>query len=195
NWLTYNICICFFFLVLTHVATKDKPKDTYVGIEGSTLEINCEYADGYQDYIKYFCRNLCKYDDILIKSESSNTLVSKGRYTGLDNVSQQKFTVTIRNLVLEDSGEYYCGVERSGRDLLNKVKLFISGAVLLELILYVLSLTNIIVMLVVVHNWQDPILYVRSLEVHFYIVSIVNTIGCRNVNMFAGLGYPMNFHA
>ncbi|KAG9270823.1 polymeric immunoglobulin receptor-like [Astyanax mexicanus] len=115
------------FQVLTHVATKDKPKDTYVGIEGSTLEINCEYADGYQDYIKYFCRNLCKYDDILIKSESSNTVVSEGRYTGLDNVSQQKFTVTIRNLVLEDSGEYYCGVERSGRDLLNKVKLFISG--------------------------------------------------------------------
>ncbi|XP_072536971.1 polymeric immunoglobulin receptor-like isoform X2 [Salminus brasiliensis] len=115
------------FQVLTFVATNNKPKDTYVGVEGSTLNIYCDYPDGYQDYIKYFCRDPCTYDDYLIQSEGSGTNISKERYTGLDSVSKLVFIVIIKNIAMEDAGVYYCGVEKSGHDILNKVKVFVSG--------------------------------------------------------------------
>uniref|UniRef100_A0A8B9KKB8 Immunoglobulin V-set domain-containing protein n=1 Tax=Astyanax mexicanus TaxID=7994 RepID=A0A8B9KKB8_ASTMX len=108
----------------TYVAGSKRSKDTYAGTKGSTLEIYCDYPEGYQDYVKYFCRDPCADDDILIKSDNS---ISKRRYTLLDNVSNRNFIITIKNLIVEDFGVYHCGVEKSGTDILTKVKLFISG--------------------------------------------------------------------
>ncbi|XP_036433908.1 CMRF35-like molecule 1 [Colossoma macropomum] len=116
------------FQVLTYVTMMDKTKDIYVGAEGSTVEIYCHCPDGYQDYIKYFCRDPCTDDDILIKSDGSDTVISEGRFTVLDKVSDMIFVITIRNLLREDSGVYYCGVEKGGYDITSKVKVFVSGA-------------------------------------------------------------------
>ncbi|KAL6459045.1 hypothetical protein MHYP_G00325170 [Metynnis hypsauchen] len=115
------------FQVLTYVTMTDKTKDIYVGAEGCTVEIYCSYPEGYQDYIKYFCRDPCTYNDVLTKSNGSDTVMSEGRFTVQDKVSELSFVITIRNLLREDSGVYYCGVEKGGYDIMSKVKVFVSG--------------------------------------------------------------------
>ncbi|KAL7884831.1 hypothetical protein AOLI_G00076010 [Acnodon oligacanthus] len=115
------------FQVLTYVTMMDKTKDIYIGAEGSTVEIYCHYPEGYQDYIKYFCRDPCTYNDVLTKSDGSDTVISERRFTVQDKVSELSFVITIRNLLREDSGVYYCGVEKGGYDIVSKVKVFVSG--------------------------------------------------------------------
>ncbi|XP_017548909.1 polymeric immunoglobulin receptor-like [Pygocentrus nattereri] len=119
--------ILVLFQVLTYVTMTDKTKDIYIGAEGSTVEIYCYYPEGYQDYIKYFCRDPCTYNDVLTQSDSSDTVISGGRFTVQDKVSELSFVIIIRNLQREDSGVYYCGVEKRGYDIMSKVKVFVSG--------------------------------------------------------------------
>ncbi len=49
----------------------------------------------------------------------------KGRYTLKDH-GAGRFTVSITDLHELDSGNYWCGVERSGPDTFKKVKLTVS---------------------------------------------------------------------
>ncbi|XP_060737638.1 CMRF35-like molecule 1 isoform X2 [Tachysurus vachellii] len=115
-----------FFQVLICVTMKSKAESVFTGTEGGSVEISCKYEDGYQYTPLYFCRDPCTYSDVLIKTEKADKVFSKGRYTAINIVSVQSFSVTISHLRLKDSGVYYCGVNRWGYDKLSKVKITVS---------------------------------------------------------------------
>uniref|UniRef100_W5MVS3 Ig-like domain-containing protein n=1 Tax=Lepisosteus oculatus TaxID=7918 RepID=W5MVS3_LEPOC len=93
------------------------------GSEGESVEIKCNYPDGYQYKKKYWCRHPCGNKDVLIKTGKTDTVVSVGRFSLFDNVSSRTFTVTMSRLTLQDTGVYYCGLEQWGTDRLSKIDL------------------------------------------------------------------------
>ncbi|XP_053479901.1 CMRF35-like molecule 1 isoform X2 [Ictalurus furcatus] len=118
-----------FFQVLICMTMKIKAESVFTGTEGGSVDISCQYPDGYQYTPMYFCRDPCSYSDVLIQSVKADTVISEGRYTALNTLSTRSFSVTIRQLTLKDSGVYYCGVDKWGKDKLTKVKLTVSEAV------------------------------------------------------------------
>ncbi|XP_029574844.1 CMRF35-like molecule 2 [Salmo trutta] len=98
------------------------------GYEGGALDIECSYPDGYQYKPKYLCRHPCSNSDILIRSVKGEAFVPVGRFSVYDNVHGCTFIVTIQNLELQDSGHYYCGLDKWGRDVLTKVEISVSKA-------------------------------------------------------------------
>ncbi|KAI4902464.1 hypothetical protein NFI96_001845 [Prochilodus magdalenae] len=116
--------------VVICVEMKSQPGNVFTGTEGGNVEIYCTYADGYQNVAKYFCRDPCSSSDVLIESEKADDVDSKSRYALLNNVSALSFTVTISNLSVNDSGIYYCGVERWGRDEYTRVEICVRKVVI-----------------------------------------------------------------
>ncbi|XP_017548972.1 CMRF35-like molecule 5 isoform X2 [Pygocentrus nattereri] len=110
-----------FFQVLFCVEMKNQSGNVFTGTEGGSVEIYCNYPDGYQYVSHYFCRHPCGYSDVLIKTERADKVTSKGRYSVLNTASARSFSVTIRNLRSGDSGVYYCGIDQWGKDTLSKV--------------------------------------------------------------------------
>ncbi|RXN09879.1 polymeric immunoglobulin receptor-like protein [Labeo rohita] len=93
------------------------------GYSGGGVIITCGYYEGHTGYIKYFCRGWWSKYTYLIKTKDNNKWVHSGRFSLYYDTRAAVFTVTIRNLSEQDSGTYYCGVERSGQDLYTKVNL------------------------------------------------------------------------
>lgn len=81
---------------------------------GEKLEIKCSHSYT-QGNIKYFCKDPCDYRDVLITSKQKVNNKYSIRDTG------NTFYVTISDLTLDDSGAYWCGVERVGKDTYNYV--------------------------------------------------------------------------
>ncbi|XP_046728002.1 CMRF35-like molecule 1 [Silurus meridionalis] len=115
-----------FFQVLICATLKSKAESVYTGTEGGSVDISCKYPDGYLYTPKYLCRAPCTSSDVLIKCEKADRVVSKGKYSLVNNVSGRCFSVTIKHLTLQDSGVYYCGLSKWGFDKLTKVKLTVS---------------------------------------------------------------------
>ncbi|KAL6482059.1 hypothetical protein MHYP_G00101390 [Metynnis hypsauchen] len=92
------------------------------GHVGGSVKINCshQFAD---TNTKYFCRDPCADQHILIKSGQSPT----GRYR-LEDLQNGVFIVTITDLQKSDNGAYLCGVERSLLDTYTKVLLTVTDA-------------------------------------------------------------------
>lgn len=82
--------------------------------EGATLEIICSHSNA-QGNVKYFCKDPCEDEDVLIKSKQEH----RSKFSIRDNGNT--FDVTISDLTPDDSGIYWCGVERIGLDTYNKV--------------------------------------------------------------------------
>ncbi|XP_036434621.1 CMRF35-like molecule 1 isoform X2 [Colossoma macropomum] len=110
------------FQVLICVEMKNQSGNVFTGTEGGRVEISCNYPDGYQYVSHYFCHHPCGYSDVLIETQKADKVTSKGRYSILNIVSTRSLSVTIRNLRLGDSGVYYCGVDKWGKDRLSKVE-------------------------------------------------------------------------
>ncbi|XP_069046375.1 CMRF35-like molecule 5 isoform X6 [Lepisosteus oculatus] len=98
------------------------------GSEGESVEIQCNYPDGYRYKEKYWCRHPCGNKDVLIKTGKTDTVVTVGRFSLYDNVSIRTFTVTMSRLTLQDTGVYYCGLEQWGTDGLSKIHLRVRKA-------------------------------------------------------------------
>uniref|UniRef100_A0A3Q3BKF2 Immunoglobulin domain-containing protein n=1 Tax=Kryptolebias marmoratus TaxID=37003 RepID=A0A3Q3BKF2_KRYMA len=75
---------------------------------GQMFEFRCDYPAGWENNVKYFCRT-DDDEDILITSRKSKT-DSNEKYSIKDEGNT--FYVTISDLQLEDSGTYWCGIER-----------------------------------------------------------------------------------
>ncbi|XP_026215454.1 polymeric immunoglobulin receptor-like [Anabas testudineus] len=88
------------------------------GEMGGKVSIKCSHANAFSN-IKYFCKGECRSEDVLISSRDKKDLNSKYVISDEGN----KFTVTISHLTKDDSGTYWCGIDRVGLDTYNKVVL------------------------------------------------------------------------
>ncbi|XP_038577616.1 polymeric immunoglobulin receptor-like isoform X2 [Micropterus salmoides] len=81
----------------------------YTGAEGETGTINCNVSPSGSR--KFFCKNECKAEDILVKTD--DVRAQSGRYSieYRDGSSGRGIvSVTITNLTKSDSGRYRCGL-------------------------------------------------------------------------------------
>ncbi|XP_059805796.1 polymeric immunoglobulin receptor-like [Hypanus sabinus] len=111
--------------------------DKVRGVVGRAIRIDCHYAPMYRSHTKYFCR---------IRSHQCTSLVNTngqteqtGRMTIRDKTSQGIFTVTMENLVFQDTGVYRCGIATSGKTLVIDVQLQVYDGRFLIDYLYVSS--------------------------------------------------------
>ncbi|XP_027374662.1 CMRF35-like molecule 1 isoform X4 [Bos indicus x Bos taurus] len=99
------------------------------GVEQGSLTVQCQYDPGYEHYVKWWCRgaawNNCRF---VVKTTGSEKEVKEGRVSIRDNQKDRSFTVTMEELRLDDSDTYWCGIERTGTDLGNKVEVTIDPA-------------------------------------------------------------------
>lgn len=94
------------------------------GNKGSSITVTCSHSNAYSS-VKYFCKGQCTYQDILI----SSTTISNKKYKIEDKGNT--FSVTISDLKEDDSGTYWCGIERVGLDTYNQVILTVLGELII----------------------------------------------------------------
>ncbi|CAL8354622.1 unnamed protein product [Boreogadus saida] len=82
---------------------------TVNGLVGGTVRIKCTHTNAGSN-TKYFCKGECRKQDVLITSETRES----DRYSIEDKGNT--FITTIKNLHPEDTGTYWCGIERTGFD-------------------------------------------------------------------------------
>ena len=101
---------------------------TVRGVEQASLTVQCRYDPGWENHVKWWCRGAawssCR---IVVETTGSEKLVKKGRVSIKDNWKDRSFTVTMEKLRLDDSDTYWCGIERFGTDLGNRVELTIDS--------------------------------------------------------------------
>ncbi|XP_075415492.1 CMRF35-like molecule 9 [Tenrec ecaudatus] len=98
------------------------------GFEGDSVSFQCSYKEELKQHQKYWCKEVG-----LFLSRCSRTIysgedgqeVTSGKVSIRDNLRELAFTVTLRNLTLEDRGKYWCGVKRLGTDDTFKVSLVV----------------------------------------------------------------------
>ncbi|XP_035391079.1 CMRF35-like molecule 8 isoform X2 [Electrophorus electricus] len=78
---------------------------------GGGIRIKCKYDDGHETNKKYFCKGESTPCADQIKTGAKHTWVHEGRFSVHDNTSAKVFWVVMRNLTVEDSGTYQCGVD------------------------------------------------------------------------------------
>lgn len=83
------------------------------------LEIKCSHSNA-QGNTKYFCKDPCNNEDVLITSKQTGN--KKYSISDTGNI----FYVTISDLTLEDAGVYWCGVDRVGLDTYNYVSITVT---------------------------------------------------------------------
>ncbi|KAM7066952.1 CMRF35-like molecule 9 isoform 6-T6 [Molossus nigricans] len=89
------------------------------GFEGDTVSLQCTYGENLGGYKKYWCRKsgilFGRCSGIIYATEDGKER-TEGRVSIQNNLWNRTLNVTLRNLALQDSGEYWCGVKRLGFD-------------------------------------------------------------------------------
>ncbi|XP_042529931.1 CMRF35-like molecule 6 [Dipodomys spectabilis] len=82
------------------------------GTQGGSLSLQFWYEEKYKTYNKYWCRisRVLGQCENTVKTKDSEREVSRGRMSISDHPENLTFTVTLKNLSLEDSGSYWCGI-------------------------------------------------------------------------------------
>ncbi|XP_066516713.1 polymeric immunoglobulin receptor-like [Hoplias malabaricus] len=112
--------------VLSDSMLYEEVKET--GTMGSAAVIHCPYTEGYETYIKYFCKRVYKNCTTLLQTNGEDSWRHEGRLSLTDDKEQRLIVVTIRDLRMEDTGPYGCGIERTGQDLFTLVHLTVNKA-------------------------------------------------------------------
>ncbi|XP_072886820.1 polymeric immunoglobulin receptor-like [Hemitrygon akajei] len=94
------------------------------GVVGRVVTIDCHYAPMYRSHTKYFCCMRGHQCTSLVNTNGQTE--QSGRMTIRDNTSQGIFTVTMENLVSQDTGVYRCGIATSGNTPVFDVQLQVS---------------------------------------------------------------------
>ncbi|XP_069460133.1 CMRF35-like molecule 1 [Ambystoma mexicanum] len=98
------------------------------GTEGGALTVHCRYSKRLIGYRQYWCRGAERQScSVLVQSTGSQKEVKRGRLSIKDDHKARIFTVTTRGLTLGDSGLYWCGTERYGRDEMYQVRVTVSS--------------------------------------------------------------------
>ncbi|XP_064857148.1 CMRF35-like molecule 5 isoform X5 [Oncorhynchus nerka] len=96
--------------------------------EGGNGHINCPYDRGYKNNPKYLSKGTYRNRVVVIQTHQHPAWTHKGRFSLYDDTERRVFTVTITNLVPEDSGTYWCGVDTWGPDQPTEVRLTVDRA-------------------------------------------------------------------
>ncbi|GAB1296887.1 CMRF35-like molecule 9 [Apodemus speciosus] len=104
-------------LVLPGYEALKGPKEIS-GFEGDTVSLQCTYEKKMRGHRKYWCRQggllVSRCGDIVYTNQ--NQEVTRGTMSIRDSPRELSVTVTMRGLTLKDSGKYWCGIDRLGRD-------------------------------------------------------------------------------
>ncbi|XP_006167451.1 CMRF35-like molecule 9 isoform X2 [Tupaia chinensis] len=114
-------------LVLPGYEALEGPKEVS-GFEGDTVSLRCTYSEELREHRKYWCKKgglLISRCSTTVYAGADGQRTTRGRVSILDSRSELAFTVTLRNLTLQDAGDYWCGVNRLGRDESFLVSLFV----------------------------------------------------------------------
>ncbi|XP_072886325.1 polymeric immunoglobulin receptor-like [Hemitrygon akajei] len=116
-------------------------EDKVRGVVGRAVTIDCHYAPMYRSHTKYFCHMWGRQCTSLVNTNGTNE--QYGRMTIRDNISQGIFTVTVENLVSQDTGHYRCGITTSGNHPMFDVHLQVSNEPVSVPVLQFLSPANV----------------------------------------------------
>ncbi|XP_036413564.1 CMRF35-like molecule 7 [Colossoma macropomum] len=97
---------------------------------GGNASVRCPYHRGSELYPKYFSKGREKVE--MVKAKST-TWSMEGRFSLEDDREKREFTVTIRNLSVNDAGLYWCGVDDWGPDTLTEVNLDVVQGILFSI--------------------------------------------------------------
>ncbi|KAI5611192.1 polymeric immunoglobulin receptor-like, partial [Silurus asotus] len=94
------------------------------GYSGGGVLIKCKYNTEYTENPKYFCKGSPPGCSDLIKTGDKNMWETSGRFSLFDDTKSAEFSVMIREITVEDTGTYQCGVDISlGKDIYTAVEL------------------------------------------------------------------------
>ncbi|KAI5089703.1 polymeric immunoglobulin receptor-like isoform X1 [Silurus meridionalis] len=88
---------------------------------GGNATIHCSYDPGSEKYPKYFSKGQQKTE--LVRQDRKVTWSRDWRFSLEDDTETRVFTVTMRNLSVDDAGVYWCGVDRWISDIQTEVNL------------------------------------------------------------------------
>lgn len=91
------------------------------GLLGGNASVHCSYLKGNENYPKYFSKG--KPRTQLVRLDSRGMWARDSRFSLEDDKENKVFTVTIRNLGVDDAGLYWCGVDRWFRNFWMEVNL------------------------------------------------------------------------
>lgn len=85
----------------------------YTGAKGGSGTVNCRLP--LPGNMRFFCKNECKGEDVLIKTDAVRATSGKYRTSYREEVKSERGTlsVTITDLTESDSGRYRCGLGTS----------------------------------------------------------------------------------
>ncbi|XP_060755231.1 CMRF35-like molecule 5 isoform X2 [Neoarius graeffei] len=121
-----KILLIFTFCLM--IADDTDAVTTITGYRGRSVQIQCPYQPGYEEYKKYLCRGKCPIlgdKDIPVESGSP---AKDPRFSLYDNTTAKIFTVTITDLRPEDKGTYWCAIERTVADIYTESRLLVKTA-------------------------------------------------------------------
>ncbi|XP_060776067.1 CMRF35-like molecule 8 [Neoarius graeffei] len=94
------------------------------GYSGGGVLIKCKYDREYTQNPKYFCKGSSPGCSDQIKTGDKNEWVNSGRFSLFDDTKSAEFSVMIRELTVQDTGTYHCGVDRrAATDIYTQVEL------------------------------------------------------------------------
>ncbi|XP_067260316.1 polymeric immunoglobulin receptor-like [Chanodichthys erythropterus] len=115
----FPLTVCVFLLTVISSLSVDI---TVRGTERGRVSIKCPYPGGYKNSYKYFYKGVFRESVIILRSDGGK---SKDRFTLQDDRKTRSFTVTIRNLKMEDAGIYGC---RAGWGEYKEIRLIVNRA-------------------------------------------------------------------
>uniref|UniRef100_K7GLN6 CD300 molecule like family member g n=1 Tax=Sus scrofa TaxID=9823 RepID=K7GLN6_PIG len=86
------------------------------GFVGDTVSLQCTYGEALKTHRKYWCRKIGYLIARCSGTVFSGEYGQEGRVSVHDSPWELRFKVILRNLTLEDEGQYFCGIQRLGLD-------------------------------------------------------------------------------
>lgn len=112
-----SVTVCFFTVCQALVVPREVS-----GRAGETLSIRCWYPRGYEDYNKYWCRGDSRDScHKVVETKGREVPWRHGRVSIQDNHVFCVVLLTVKDVSKADAGNYWCGIERMGRDLMEPV--------------------------------------------------------------------------
>ncbi|XP_039605363.1 uncharacterized protein LOC120526304 isoform X2 [Polypterus senegalus] len=126
-WKVVQFAVCL--IAVPGAAAHSKEKRVH-GFEGGSVSFDCGYDRAHANNNKYFAKDSSGiFDKKLTRVRHPTFEANNGRFSMIDKIREYVVTVTIKDLKLEDTGDYICAVDiRLGIDEKFKVHLTVTKA-------------------------------------------------------------------